>query len=381
MALVRRLGTYAVASILLTAACGDGGQVTAGGTGSGSGTGSGAPGGSGSGAQGSGQQGGGFMLNPAAPAPMAGAGSAPSSPAAVEPTAEANCGIQTKAPEKLPPELLLVLDRSGSMRETGPNGQPKWGETTTAVGNVVMMTQGTVNWGLKFFPVDFGCGPALVPLVQPKANAHADIMQGIMRSPPNGGTPTTAAITNALTWLKASTTPNPKFIVLATDGLPTCRVAQPGGRPDGTMNGSDAQNAIAAVGMAATAGIPVFVIGVGTGDVERGTLNQMAMAGGRPRGGAAEQYYPTGSAAELTAALGTISSRIASCTFTLMPAPKENQPIAVNLQGTRLAKDTDWVFGAGRGSIELVGAACETVQKDEKSAVEILYGCPGQVIP
>src|SRR5262249_59484586 len=72
------------------------------------------------------------------------------------------------------------------------------------------------------------------------------------------------------TYLSGRTDNARKFILLATDGLPTCSSAGAGG--------DDSTAAIAAVGAANTAGFPTFVVGIATGT---GNANRS----GKRRGG------------------------------------------------------------------------------------------------
>src|SRR6185295_17396867 len=116
-------------------------------------------------------------------------------------------------------------------------------------------------------------------------------------------TPTAAALASAGRYLMALADPSPRYVVLATDGIPNC-----GGGNNTT--GTDDAAAIAAVSTLASAGIPVFVIGVSTQGADDTTLSSMANAGGKPRA-ATPPYYPVSTGAELTAVLTAIGGQIA----------------------------------------------------------------------
>src|SRR4029078_12758044 len=81
--------------------------------------------------------------------------------------ADRNCGEKSKTATKVPPEILILLDRSGSMNEDITGGTcndggfrggahwratSKWALMVPAINQVVMETESDVNWGLKFFP-------------------------------------------------------------------------------------------------------------------------------------------------------------------------------------------------------------------------------------
>ena len=85
---------------------------------------------------------------------------------------------------KLPPDILIILDASGSMNNDisdtscGNNGcgaTSKWALMTPAINMVVSQTETTVNWGLKFFAdTDNTCGVGnTVPVGVGANNANA----------------------------------------------------------------------------------------------------------------------------------------------------------------------------------------------------------------
>ena len=70
------------------------------------------------------------------------------------------CGLQTFDLERKPAEILLLLDRSASMKDP-PDGDPagsapKWDLIIPAVKQVIMDTDMSVHWGLKVFPEGTG---------------------------------------------------------------------------------------------------------------------------------------------------------------------------------------------------------------------------------
>ena len=168
------------------------------------------------------------------------------------------CGAVPKSSAKLPPDILIVLDASGSMNDDATNtscgnmgcgATSKWALMTPAINQVVTDTQAEVNWGLKFFADSGSCGVNNNAAVPVAVNNSAAIGTAIMgRTSANGGvsngssTPTRSAENAAVTYLNglAQTDQNPKFIVLATDGLPNCPAS-------GNMNNDDSTGAVAAV--------------------------------------------------------------------------------------------------------------------------------------
>src|SRR5258708_39719121 len=134
------------------------------------------------------------------------------------------CGVRTFGLQKVPPDLLIVLDKSGSMDESADatcrrncGAMAKWPTMTAAINQVVMQTEATIRWGLNFFPGDRQCGVNAMPAV-PSAHMNAmAINTAIAGTNPNGATPTAAAVAGASMYLTTLADPNPKFILLATD--------------------------------------------------------------------------------------------------------------------------------------------------------------------
>jgi len=287
-------------------------------------------------------------------------------------------------------DILVLLDASASMNRdltdmqcgaVGCGKASKWYQTTEAVNQVVAMTQANVNWGLKFFPDEGACGvSAGVPVPIGPGNAAAiqsaialrtDTMGGLIG---NGNTPTRAAEAAAAAYLSTITDPNPKFILLATDGLPTCPVT-------GNINTDDSIPAIGAVGDAYNAGIATFVLGIGALPTADATLSSLANAGGRPRAGY-PTYYPVGSTAELVTALNQIVSTARVCRFLLTPpSGRSNDAIDVLTDGTLVPRDTShgngWDYTDGtHASIDLFGAPCDRIANGSTLRVSVTFRCP-----
>ena len=191
-----------------------------------------------------------------------------------------------------------------------------------AITQVVSETEKDVNWGLKFFPDNSGnmcsvTNTAAVPVAPGNGAAVAAAIMGATSA--NGGvvgyngTPTRNAEAGATMYLQSLTDTGPKFILLATDGLPTCAAT--------AGQGDDSAGAPGAVDAARTAGFKTFVVGVATGGgAADTTLSNMANAGGLPRTGT-PTYYPVSSSADLAAAIRTLIGVAATCTFQIGPPP------------------------------------------------------------
>jgi hypothetical protein len=296
------------------------------------------------------------------------------------------CGSNSFTANNLPPDLLIVLDRSGSMDEDstgmtckgGCGVTSKWTQMTTAINQVVGSTEGKVRWGLKLFASSGGSGActvdgsAEVPVGPMNAAA---IAAAISNTKPGSSTPTRAAETQAAAYLGGVAEPNPKYILLATDGLPNCK--EGGGASD-----KDDTAAIAAVATVAAMGIPTFVIGIATNGTADGTLSMMAVNGGHPRA-ATPAYYPVATTGDLTAALMEIQSMVAlPCQFQLGGVPSNLAAVSV-LVGGQVVAMSDWTYGPSNRSIVFPdsGSLCASLKSGAVKDVKINLPCGQTIIP
>ncbi len=296
-------------------------------------------------------------------------------------TPEKVCGLETIPLERLPAELLLVLDRSSSMvNDRLRDNQSHWQVTTTAVDAAVKSTQGGVLWGLKMFPSRTGCGVSPGVEHDVAVNNHIAISTTVRAATPgrSNGTPTTNAMKAATAYLAARATPNPKYILLATDGEPTCF------NGNASVRASDTPAALQSIRDAATAGFHTFVVGIAAqrpSGQPLETLNAMAEAGKEPRAGDTK-FFSVSSETELTTALGAIAGQVGTCAFPLSKAPPSPDDVAVDVDGQRILRsDSDgWQYGPNQTSIVLHGPMCEKARAGELKNVKITFGCPGMVI-
>lgn len=305
----------------------------------------------------------------------------------------ATCGLQTFDLKRKPAEILLVLDRSKSMIEdTVADGvTKKWDAALPALKQVIMDTDTSVSWGLKVFPEgeDSACVAASVTnnVVVPMGPMNATAVVAAINSttPAGNGTPTGSAINAAVTYLKTLTSDNPKYILLATDGQPSCG-ALPSSSTGSDVGGPYAETAVSA---ALTAGYPTFVLGVATSSSsEVAILNSLADKGGKPRPNAPLTHFYLGtSQAELTAAFRIITGEASNCIFPLNPPPPvKNDPtkLGAYIAGnpdTKIPYDATkmngWAYTDDNNSaVQVFGAWCEMIKGAGADKVKIIYGCP-----
>ncbi len=314
----------------------------------------------------------------------------------------AQCGVQNFMLQKgLPPEVMIVLDRSASMT-TDFDGGTRWTKITAAVKQVVTSLQGQIGWGLTVFPHDSDCGTSASVDAQIASMNATAIGAKISSYTPDGNTPTADAIDKAAAYMASRTSANPKYLLLSTDGEPNCGaignqcVCLFGGTPDAqgqchsgaistgacvnVPTDDGAAKAEAALSAAAAKGIHTFVIGVAADSSDASELDKLATSGAEPRAGSLK-YYAVGSEADLVTSVNTIASQIISCSFGVTSTPPTDTTlVTIKVNGSALAQDTThvngWDFSSNQTSLVFYGAACQTLQANSNSTVQAIYACP-----
>jgi hypothetical protein len=302
------------------------------------------------------------------------------------PTLDANCGNSASTMTQTPADLLLLLDRTGSMTSGISDDEPcdvttgtcseRWATMIQAMQTVLASSPTSIHWGLKFFSTPGltagqGTTPAgcvVLPGVEvPIGTANAnDIVSSISVTEPNYNTPTRAAIETAAAYLATVNDGRSKYILLATDGQPNCAI-------DGEYPTSpDLPAALNAIAAANAAGIKVYIIGVGP---SAGNLDEMAHRGGTGK------FYPALSPQSLVAALNTIVGNVASCVYTIASTPPDPNNLGVYLDKqlvTQSASD-GWTLG-GSNSVIFNGPTCDRIKAGAYQFVQVLFGCPGSSV-
>jgi len=241
----------------------------------------------------------------------------------------AECASVKAQADKLPLEMIVVLDKSGSMCEYTQNTNPRDCNNTSSKWKVVTKALETffrsfesaeITVSLIAFPNGNECSAATyqTPIERQKLPLGADALVAKMNGlSPNGSTPTTPAAQGAVAYAKTVDTAlagkGKTVIVFATDGLPQ------------DCNG----NTIAAAGNAVatvSSTIKSYVIGVGN---LLTPLNELAVKGGTTKAILVSTANTTQASTDLTTALSAIRGESLACEYA-MPAAPQGQTLDIN---------------------------------------------------
>ncbi len=298
------------------------------------------------------------------------------------------CGRHEFPVEARPADMLLVLDRSASMVEDST--PTKWAQVIPALHSVITATTTSLWWGMKVFPEGTAsqCTQATYPstvAVNVAANNGASMNTAIDAVQPTGnGTPTADAVNEAVKYLQSLNDGNPKYILLATDGEPSCN-----GMTGSTDSKGAATAAVSAITNAANAGFHTFVVGIATSkDTASTTLNNMATAGLEPVANPnpmATRYYMASTQDQMVTAFNSITAVVKSCLYPLGSPPPAPNHVNVKINGEKVLFDATgangWNFtGADMLTIQLFGQACTDAMAATSGAVEVVFGCKDDTI-
>ena len=129
-----------------------------------------------------------------------------------------------------------------------------------------------------------------------------------------------------------------------------------------------------------TCALPIFTDSQsGSGQPPNTVLAQTPPANTLAAAGGTKDYFPATTPEQLTSALASISTFVASCSYHANQAPPDpdNVAVYVNKQLVDKSEDQGWKFGSSTQQIVLTGSYCEQVLSGSDVTVEILFGCPG----
>jgi hypothetical protein len=322
---------------------------------------------------------------------------------------DATCAAETRKAEPTPLDMVIMMDRSGSMADPVDGGGVKWDMLLSALTSFVEDTSsGGLGVGIQYFGLPVGIDDngdeiascAIADYARPDVpvgtlpGGAAAIVASLRGHTAAGGTPTVPALAGAIQYARswaADHATHKVIVVLATDGEPNdC---------DSTVNRvAD----LAASGLSGGLPVPTYVIGVGA---LLTSLDQVAAAGGTGKAFIVDTSQDV--AKTFLQAMNTIRNVAAlPCRYVLPPArggmtrdlDKLNVAYTPGSGATAGQRGTileasgvsqcdptsgGWYYDdpVNPTAIELCDATCRAVSNDPSAEVEILIGCKSLVVP
>ncbi len=309
-----------------------------------------------------------------------------------------DCGASEFDISSVPPNLLLVLDRSCSMTmsrtDTGVDvSEQKWVPVIDALVQVTTALGGEIRFGLEVFPdgqdaanscAQDPTGAIAVPIGPDGGAQTATLLQAARTDdthPIYPGDPcetnTWSALVQASQQVELDDPERASYVVLITDGEPYCSDRRQRNEVD-----DDLINEV--IADLAERGVPTFVVGFGdAADVDPAALARYAAAGGTTPS-AEEPYYDAADGDQLLTALNAIAGSIVSCEYTLDSAPPDDDLYVLFDDTTLVPRDPThvdgWDFNAETRTLSFFGQACAALQQDLVADIDVVYGCPDPVL-
>ncbi|AKT37709.1 vWA domain-containing protein [Chondromyces crocatus] len=302
---------------------------------------------------------------------------------------DAACTSTSAEAELIPLDMIVLLDKSGSMSGS------LWNGSVAALSNFFDAPEADgINVGLQYYPINSSCDYTIynnlaVDIAALPLNAPV-LKASLAGETPNGpNTPTWGALRGVLTKATAHQDANPDhkvIVVLATDGSPN------------GCTGNDTTTAIAQLATQARLynGVQTYLIAMQGANVAN--LNQIAMAGGTT-----QAYDVTGNINLFAQKMAEIRANALACEFPIPDPPLGEMldlyKVAVSFTGsngvttelprvnnaTLCGNGPGWYFDKPIDStppptqIALCPNSCETARSNSSVQLKVLFGCAPRV--
>lgn len=354
------------------------------------------------------------------------------------PELAADCGASNQQYRTKEINMLIVLDKSGSMAfESG--GRSKWDAMKDALSSALASDAAQhIEFGLLLYPfpklannpIDATtCGADGNCCEMPDgSDPQVGIGEGVDQvetvlddTEPGGGTPTAVGLEKALQYFTdgpGAQRSGEKYVLLATDGGPNCNPGLTCGAdvctrnldsedsdpcsdaPDGNCCDTDYagdgagclddSNVVDEIEALRSEGIDTFVVGIPGSEAYSSYLDSFAEAGGRAVTDGAYSYYRVDDVNDLADTFNEITVQlVTSCELQFDDAPVEQPYVAVDCEIVPRFEDTSGQAGAGNdgetenwswdgqtGTVTLQGSTCDMVSEGVQR-VDVLFMCEG----
>lgn len=280
------------------------------------------------------------------------------------------CGASSFDLTVVPPNVMIVLDRSGSMDgDVQDSDKTRWDVAKAAIDQLVNAFNLDIRFGLVTYS---GCVPgqecSAGKIVVPLGNQNAGPITGFLGGKNldylcNSGKPETSTGNTLYALIGEDSLQDPErgnAVLLITDG----------GENDECKTVTDGADAAGKL-LAQTISVKTFVVGFS--DAVIGSLKGIAEAGGTA------DAFNANNPASLEAALNAIAGAVASCQFKLDGVPDDPTKIYVFFDddpaGVPRDGDNGWTYDPVTNTVTFHGAACAAIQDGSVVDVDVVFGC------
>ncbi len=273
------------------------------------------------------------------------------------------CGASEFTIDVVQPNVMLVVDRSGSMGDADVPGtnMTRWQVTVQTIDTVTTAYANKIRFGLVLFSAcePGGCSPGTIVLPIPSTPAQIN-QTAASTELCNSNDPETSIGSTLQALVGEPSLQDPgraNAILLLTDGQDNC-----GG------GGAEAAQQL----IQQTVPVKTFVVGF-SGDVNADELTSIAQAAGTA------PYYQADDAASLQTAFDTIAAHVASCTYQLQSTPPQEQLyVFFNNDPAGIASDpaNGYTYDPATNTLTFHGSACDALQAGTVTDIDVVFGCP-----
>lgn len=284
------------------------------------------------------------------------------------------CEATAFSAEPIPANVMITIDRSGSMNSDIGDDGSKWDVGRAAIEQLMATASPSISFGLNVYPgfnqdcsdgQDCGEGVVALPVGSDRQAIVAYLEDAETCS---FRTPTAENLELLAGEPELQDPTRNNFVLLITDGQSTC---------------DDPVDAVEDL-FAATPSVRTFVVGFGDG-VDPDELEDMANAGGTARDDD-PVFFQADNAASLDQAFAEIAGSVLGCEYTIDVAPDEDpEQMGVFFNGQLVPRDTSgntgWDVNLAAGRLTFAGNACAALQTGLVTDLTLVYGCPLPQLP
>jgi hypothetical protein len=289
---------------------------------------------------------------------------------------DATCASAELGTRLVTPNVIVIIDRSGSMNLAFPGSTSRWvalRDALVGMPNGITFALGDlVRFGTLMYSDDPefpGCPET--SSVTAAIGSFTNIAAQFTSNIPGGNTPTGEAVTETIERVAtlAPERAEPTYFILATDGEPALCA-------DGANVVMGRALVVEQVGIAFDMGIQTFVLSVGD-EIANEHLQDVANAGvGRGAADPDAPYWVATDSAGLSDALEAITSSAISCVIELDGRIDTSLACSgtVTLGADELECDEEWE-AVDESHIQLLGPACERLQSSPEEVLRAVFPC------